>query len=316
MSQESHGQANGVVDGGMKVSDVSLVQMVSQGTFGSLYKGKWRGCDVAVKQLRLDLADDPTARKDFKTEVDLLSVLRHPNIVLYMGASDGTPPELRKKLGNKELPLIVFEWLDGGNLFQMIHGPIAPSFEKIIRYANDLACGMNFLHTFNPMIIHRDLKPHNLLIDSAGTLKIGDFGLSRFKSESDDMTGHTGSYRWMAPEVVRNEKYSEKVDVYSFGVILWEMVSADIPFSSMSDVQAAMNVSSGMRPRIPAHIAPLTKSLIEDCWRDNPAERPSFAEVLNRLAEIKEKEVGVRSKGVGNGANSPSSQPGCGCTLV
>ena len=67
----------------------------------------------------------------------------------------------------------------------------------------DLACGMNFLHTHNPKIMHRDLKPHNLLIDAAGNLKIGDFGLSRFKSENESMTGHTGSYRWMAPEVVR-----------------------------------------------------------------------------------------------------------------
>jgi serine/threonine protein kinase len=78
-----------------------------------------------------------------------------------------------------------------------------PPYAKLIQWAVDLACGMNFLHTHNPKIMHRDLKPHNLLIDAEGYLTIGDFGLRRFKRDNESMTGHTGSYRWMAPEVVR-----------------------------------------------------------------------------------------------------------------
>jgi serine/threonine protein kinase len=281
-------------------SSVQLEKMVSQGSFGSLYKGTWRGTPVAVKQLRLELADDPVATKDFKTEISLLSLLRHPNIILYMGAFEGTPKELKKTLGDKDLPLIVFEWLEGGNLYNAIHGPKSPSLTKIIQYAWDLACGMNFLHTHDPKIIHRDLKPQNLLLDSSGNLKIGDFGLSRFKSESESMTGHTGSYRWMAPEVVRNEKYDEKVDVYSFGIILWEMIASDVPFSNLTDMQAAMNTSNGMRPALPPSCTPNMKDLIRACWAPEPSERPSFQEVLDKLQVIK-REMAGKKEGGGSG---------------
>lgn len=279
---------------------VLLDKMVSQGGFGCLFRGTWRGTPVAVKQLRMELADDPGATKDFQTEVSLLSLLRHPNIVLYMGAFEGTPKGLRDKLGDKDLPLIIFEWLEGGNLFNVIHGQTPPTLKRIIQFAVDLATGMNFLHTHNPMIIHRDLKPQNLLLDGHGNLKIGDFGLSRFKSESESMTGHTGSYRWMAPEVVRNEQYNEKVDVYSFGMILWEMIACDVPFSNLTDMQAAMNTSNGMRPAIPPATMPLLRDLIQDCWAGEPKERPTFVAVLERLAAIK------TLVGEGTGAQQPA----------
>jgi len=286
---------------------VQLSKMVSQGTFGSLYQGTWRGTPVAVKQLRFELADDPIATKDFQSEISLLSLLRHPNIILYMGAFEGTPTNLKDTLGGKDMPIIVFEWLEGGNLFNKIHGNRPPPYAKLIQWAVDLACGMNFLHTHNPKIMHRDLKPHNLLIDAAGYLKIGDFGLSRFKSDNESMTGHTGSYRWMAPEVVRNEKYDEKVDVYSFGVILWEMMSTDVPFSNLTDMQAAMNTSNGMRPVVPNSIPEPVKQLIKDCWLQEPHLRPSFTEILARLKNIQDmgKEIGP----------APGAQPAC-CSIV
>jgi len=121
------------------------------------------------------------------------------------------------------------------------------------------------------------------------------------------MTGHTGSYRWMAPEVVRNEKYDEKVDVYSFGVILWEMMSTDVPFSNLTDMQAAMNTSNGMRPVVPNSIPEPVKQLIKDCWLQEPHLRPSFTEILARLKNIQDmgKEIGP----------APGAQPAC-CSIV
>ena len=148
--------------------------------------------------------------------------------------------------------------------------------------------GMNFLHTHSPVIIHRDLKSLNLLVDSDWNVKVSDFGLSRFKV-STLMTGQCGTYQWMAPEVVRGHSYTEKADVYSFGINLWEIYTRAIPYNNVVPIQAAVAVmNQGLRPELPVNTPLEYSKLVRECWNQNSNLRPSFEEILIRLGKFED----------------------------
>ena len=150
----------------------------------------------------------------------------------------------------------------------------------------DAARGMRFLHTHKPTIIHRDLKSLNLLVDEQWTLKVTDFGLSRFKSQQL-MTGQCGTFQWMAPEVVASQSYTEKADVYSFGVNLWELWTRKVPYGKLQPMQVAVAVmSKGKRPGVPDDMPSAYRSLMEACWEQKPEKRPPFTEIMLRLKDI------------------------------
>jgi len=148
---------------------------------------------------------------------------------------------------------------------------------------------MSYLHGCKPPIIHRDLKPANLLIDFAGNLKISDFGLAKVKvaprhGDEFQMTGETGSYRFMAPEVFRHEEYNETVDVYSFAVIFYILLTGKIPWSNLSGIRAVTKASmEGDRPVVERSIDAELANLMQRCWDENPHSRPSFETILHVL---------------------------------
>uniref|UniRef100_A0A5B7AU09 Putative serine/threonine-protein kinase TNNI3K n=1 Tax=Davidia involucrata TaxID=16924 RepID=A0A5B7AU09_DAVIN len=155
---------------------------------------------------------------------------------------------------------------------------------------------MAYLHNEPNVIIHRDLKPRNVLLvnSNADHLKVGDFGLSKLirAQNSHDgykMTGETGSYRYMAPEVFKHRKYDKKVDVFSFAMILYEMIEGDPPLSHYEPYEAAKYVAEGHRPafRAKGYITEL-RDLTDQCWATDMNQRPSFLEILKRLEKIKE----------------------------
>mmetsp|Transcript_8457 Transcript_8457/g.13830 ORF Transcript_8457/g.13830 Transcript_8457/m.13830 type:complete len:245 (-) Transcript_8457:1967-2701(-) len=219
----------------------------------------------------------PTSLLEFRREISMLSKIRHPNVVLFMAACT-RPPDL----------CIVSEFLGNGSIYDLIHtksGNKPLDYRKLLQYALDVSIGMNHLH--QSQIIHRDLKSSNLVLDDHGVIKIVDFGLSRIKEENENMTGETGSYRWAAPEVLRNEKYSEKCDVYSFGIALWEMNTGDIPYSEFTAIQAAVAVADkGIRPSIPKSCPAGLAQLMRDCWNPMPSDRPSFDSIVARIREL------------------------------
>jgi len=260
--------------------------------------------------------------EEFKAEINLLKGMRHPNICLYMGAcvtppnraiitelaangsawdslrlplmppytaADGTPrgcwPMSLYLPGQHGIP----PSSNGSSLSsEKISAPIPPRgtwpWELVKRVSCGAARGMAYLHSGNPPVLHRDLKSANLLLDDSYTTKVCDFGLSRLKAQARSMTANCGTVQWMAPEVLANRSYDEKADVYSFGIIVWELLSRECPYEGMTAIQCALAVlNRDKRPEIPKWCPPGLHALIKSCIKKDPSERPTFAEVIKAL---------------------------------
>lgn len=248
--------------------------------------------------------EDARHLQEFHEEVTTLSKLRHPNIVLFM-AGCARPPQL----------CILTEFCQGGSLFRALRQRSwrkRLSLNDLIVIARHIARGMRFLHACN--IIHRDLKSQNLLLDrnveeGCPVIKIADFGLSRrFKhggpnvsmsgSTAGVMTSETGTYRWMAPEVIRHEPYNQKIDVYSYGVVIWELFACEIPFAGMTPIQAAFAVADKhLRPSAVSEYAKAMPipvgwmALITRCWHPSPHFRPRFKDIVEALDQMQKVEA-------------------------
>lgn len=257
--------------------DLVIGERIGLGSYGEVYRADWNGTEVAVKKF-LDQDFYGDALDEFRSEVRIMRRLRHPNIVLFMGAVT-RPPNLS----------IVSEYLPRGSLYKILHRPGCQIDEKRrIKMAIDVAKGMNCLHTSVPTIVHRDLKSPNLLVDNNWTVKVCDFGLSRLKHSTFLSSKSTaGTPEWMAPEVLRNEQSNEKCDVYSFGVILWELATLRMPWSGMNPMQVVGAVGfQDRRLDIPKEIDPLVARIIWECWQKDPNLRPSFAQLTTALKTV------------------------------
>ncbi|KAJ7958906.1 Protein kinase superfamily protein [Quillaja saponaria] len=259
--------------------ELHIKEQVGAGSFGTVHRAEWHGSDVAVKVLTVqDFHDDQL--KEFLREVAIMKRVRHPNVVLFMGAVTKCPHLS-----------IVTEYLPRGSLYRVIHRPASGEIldqRKRLRMALDVAKGINYLHCLNPAIVHWDLKSPNLLVDKNWTIKVCDFGLSRFKVNTFMSSKPVaGTPEWMAPEFLRGEPSNEKSDVYSFGIILWELVTMQQPWSGLSHAQVVGAVAfQNRRLTIPPNVSPVLASLIESCWADDPAQRPSFASIVDTLKKL------------------------------
>ncbi|KAL5102521.1 hypothetical protein RYX36_006848 [Vicia faba] len=259
--------------------ELRIKERVGAGSFGTVYRGEWHGSDVAVKVLSVQNFHDDQL-KEFLREVAIMKRVRHPNVVLFMGAVTKRPHLS-----------IVTEYLPRGSLFRLIHRPVSNEIQdpkRRLRMAIDVAKGINYLHCLKPAIVHWDLKSPNLLVDKNWNVKVCDFGLSRFKANTFlSSKSVAGTPEWMAPEFLRGEPTNEKSDVYSFGVILWELVTLQQPWDGLSHAQVVGAVAfQNRRPSIPPNISPVLASLMESCWADNPADRPSFASIVETLKKL------------------------------
>uniref|UniRef100_A0A2P2K5Z4 non-specific serine/threonine protein kinase n=1 Tax=Rhizophora mucronata TaxID=61149 RepID=A0A2P2K5Z4_RHIMU len=255
----------------------------AQGAFGKLYRGTYNGEDVAVKILERPETDPEKAKlmeQQFQQEVMMLATLKHPNIVRFIGAC-------RKPM----VWCIVTEYAKGGSVRQFLNKRQmgAVPLKLAVKQALDVARGMAYVHGLG--LIHRDLKSDNLLIFGNKSIKIADFGVARIEVQTEGMTPETGTYRWMAPEMIQHRPYTQKVDVYSFGIVLWELVTGIVPFHNMTAVQAAFAVvNRGARPTIPNDCLPVLSEIMTRCWDTNPGMRPPFVEVVKML-EVAEMEI-------------------------
>ncbi|KAK8699739.1 hypothetical protein V6N13_115819 [Hibiscus sabdariffa] len=243
--------------------DFSSSNIIGKGSFGEILKASWRGTPVAVKRILPSLSDDKLVIQDFRHEVKVLVKLRHPNVVQFLGA-----------VTDKKPLMLITEYLRGGDLHQHLKEKGSLSASTAINFALDIARNVLLVNT------------------SAEHLKVGDFGLSKLIKVQHchdvyKMTGETGSYRYMAPEVFKHRKYDKKVDVFSFAMILYEMLEGDPPFSNYEPYEAAKYAAAGHRPpfRSKSYL-PELRDLTEKCWAADMNQRPSFLDILKRLEKI------------------------------
>ncbi|TYJ47596.1 hypothetical protein E1A91_A01G001800v1 [Gossypium mustelinum] len=259
---------------------------VASGSYGDLYKGTYCSQDVAIKVLKPERVD-ADIQKDFAQEVFIMRKVRHKNVVQFIGACT-KPPTL----------CIVTEFMCGGSVYDYLHKQKGVfKLRSLLKVAIDVSKGMSYLHQND--IIHRDLKAANLLMDENEVVKVADFGVARVKVQSGVMTAETGTYRWMAPEVIEHKPYDHKADVFSFGIMLWELLTGKLPYEYLTPLQAAVGVvQKGLRPTIPKNYNPKLTQLLERCWQQDPTLRPDFSEIIGILQQIS-KEVGDEGKSSG-----------------
>eukprot|EP01127_Copromyxa_protea_P017779 TRINITY_DN5466_c0_g1_i1.p1 TRINITY_DN5466_c0_g1~~TRINITY_DN5466_c0_g1_i1.p1 ORF type:complete len:686 (+),score=105.96 TRINITY_DN5466_c0_g1_i1:16-2073(+) len=255
----------------VKREDIETLKMVGEGTAGVVSAGRWNGTTVAVKSFNNN--SDP---KEFYREVSLLTLIKHKHIVSLHGASmDPNDPFL-------------IEDLMEASLYDIIHCKTLELPESLkLHVAYGTAKGMRVLHNIG--IIHRDLKSLNILISKNMVAKICDFGLSRVldKSKSNMMTQNIGTVSWTAPEVFSKKGYTEKADVYSFGIICWELLTREKPFGDVAAFSVPLLVTKGERPPIPKDCSKEYKSFISKCWHKRPQQRPDFQKILETLLSLK-----------------------------
>ncbi|CAL5230064.1 g13517 [Coccomyxa viridis] len=306
----------------VSISDLQFSRLIGEGSFGRVYLGKWRETTVAIKllsqplmpgQLRMgeDAALGPSLQRsksaksssvldELRKETQIMSVLRHPNIVMFLGACS-------------QPPCMVTEYCARGSLLDILtrarEYPAAAAELAWLRRLNmalEAAKGMLYLHSRVDVVLHRDLKSANLLVDKHWRVKVADFNLSRVMHASAVVSSVSATNpRWMAPEVLAGKRYDCAADVYSFGIILWELLTWQIPWEDLGPWQVViLVVDQQQRPDIPQDLASLPGSslrcpdayveLMQQCWATDPAERPSFERVISHLRSIIEAESQLR----------------------
>uniref|UniRef100_A0A673I9P5 Mitogen-activated protein kinase kinase kinase 7 n=1 Tax=Sinocyclocheilus rhinocerous TaxID=307959 RepID=A0A673I9P5_9TELE len=254
-------------------ADIEVEEVVGRGAFGVVCKAKWKGRDVAIKTI-----ESESERNAFFVELRQLSRVNHPNIVKLYGSCSNPV-------------CLVMEYAEGGSLYNVLHGaePL-PHYTASHAMSWCLQCsqGVSYLHGMKPKaLIHRDLKPPNLLLVAGGTvLKICDFGTAC--DIQTHMTNNKGSAAWMAPEVFEGSNYSEKCDVFSWGIILWEVITRRKPFDEIGGpaFRIMWAVHRGTRPPLIKNLPKPIESLMTRCWSKDPSQRPSMEEIVKIMSHL------------------------------
>ncbi|KAM9707868.1 mitogen-activated protein kinase kinase kinase 7-like [Menidia menidia] len=265
--------AAGCVFEDIQYDDIQVEAAVGRGTFGVVFKAVWKGTDVAIKTI-----ESENERNAFLVELRQLSRVSHPNIVKLYGSC-------------KDPVCLVMEYAECGSLYNLLHSVDPPpdySAAHAMSWCLQCAEGVAYLHAMKPKaLIHRDLKPPNLLLVARGTvLKICDFGTAC--DIQTYMTNNKGSAAWMAPEVFEGSSYSEKCDVFSWGIILWEVLTRKKPFDEIGGSAFCIMwaVHRGTRPPLIRDLPSPIETLMTRCWDKEPSHRPPMSEVRDTMSHL------------------------------
>lgn len=286
--------------------DLLLISQVARGGHGAIYKAAYRGRQVAVKYMLPDTWRDDKVLASFMAEIRMCAQLDHPQIVSFVGISWDSLSDLS----------VVTEFMSGGDLHALLSKQPTPCdaqdwsdswtlarIKSKASIARDVAAALVYLHAFPRPILHRDLKACNVLLDTESNAKLTDFGISRMLAADDTMTCGIGTVAWTAPEVLRGKRYSERADVYSFGVLLVELDRCRHPYTehpqldtserggsgaSFKNTQIAVSVSTGkLRPLPSPQCPPTIQKLIAWCVEFDAAKRPTASELLHELHHLR-----------------------------
>lgn len=289
-------------------SRLEYLSKLAQGAFGVVHLATYEGERVAVKTIRhASKANMERRWKWFLEERALLEKLDHPHIVRYIGCHVPKGAETWEDvLGSSSQPCLVFGMCEGGTLRRCIQsardrngcpgGPIFP-IDDVYRSGAEIASALAYLHSEG--YVHRDVKSENVLVTETGECKLCDFGLAC--REQDALPGRSGSHRWMAPEVCRAEPYGKPADIFSFGVLMTELLTGDTPHSYLMSHAAADLTGTGLRVDIPSFCPSELRELIQACFRESPFLRPDasyLAEALQNARVQTRERVRIRTRSI------------------
>ncbi|XP_022757643.1 serine/threonine-protein kinase ATG1a-like [Durio zibethinus] len=275
------------------VGDYILGPRIGSGSFAVVWKSRHRqhGSEVAVKEIDKKLLSSKVSENLLK-EISILSTIHHPNIIHFFEA-----------IQTADRIFLVLEYCDGGDLAAYIHKHGKVSEEVARHFMRQLAAGLQVLQEKH--LIHRDLKPQNLLLSTKGAtlqLKIGDFGFARSLTPQDLADTLCGSPLYMAPEIIQNQKYDAKADLWSVGAILFQLVTGKPPFDGNTQLQLFQNILRSTELQFPEgaieELHPDCVDLCRSLLRHNPVERLTFREFFNHkfLGESRKRvDVGLDS---------------------
>ncbi|KRX65178.1 Mitogen-activated protein kinase kinase kinase 9 [Trichinella sp. T9] len=270
----------------IQFTDLVLEEVIGAGGFGKVFKGIYAGQVVAVKAARIDAEDDiDQILETVRQEAQLFHLLKHPNVAALRGVCLSLPNLC-----------LVLEYCAGGPLNRALSSwKVSP--EVLIDWAIQVARGMHYLHAEAPVsLVHRDLKSSNVLIKEPIvernlknlTLKIIDLGLAREACRTTRMS-MCGTYAWMAPEVIKSSTFSKASDVWSYGVLLWELLTGEVPYKGIDALAVAYGVAvNKLTLPIPSSCPEELSRMMEDCWNVEPRRRPTFMQLIVRLERLRE----------------------------
>ncbi|XP_024139497.1 tyrosine-protein kinase BTK [Oryzias melastigma] len=254
---------------------LTFIKELGTGQFGVVKYGKWQGQhDVAIKMIK----EGSMSEDDFIEEAKIMMKLRHENLVQLYGVC------------TKQRPIyIVTEFLANGCLLTYLKEGLIqhPTADQLLEMCKDVSEGMAYLES--KQYIHRDLAARNCLVDANGTVKVTDFGLSRYVLD-DEYTSSVGSkfpVRWSPPEVLLYSKFSSKSDIWAYGVLMWEVYTLGrLPYERLSNTEIVDQVSHGFRLYRPQLANERVYKIMTSCWHDKPDERPTFQELVLTVQDL------------------------------
>nr|XP_057928559.1 megakaryocyte-associated tyrosine-protein kinase [Doryrhamphus excisus] len=253
----------------LDIANLTLGSNIGEGEFGAVFEGHYLGQKVAVKTIKCDVTAQAVLQ-----ETAVMTKLQHKNLVGLLGVI------LHKGL------LIITELMTKGNLanFLRTRGRSALGLVQLLGFALDVCDGMEYLES--KKLVHRDLAARNILVSDDMVAKVSDFGLTQATSKVSDNQRVKLPVRWSAPEALWKEKFSTKSDVWSYGVLLWEIFSyGRQPYPKMSLKEVKERVESGYRMEAPTHCPPALYALMMACWDQEPRKRPAFHKVREKVEQ-------------------------------